>query len=116
MGLKLPAPPRDSVNPDPRQQAMFYNSLFRLLTLEGSATVNVGLIAAGAVATFTIPVIGARADAGMTVMLGPPSTIEAGLGWHGFISADNVVTARVHNTTGAGIDPASARWDCRVMP
>lgn len=79
----------------------------------GSATVDLGSIAAGAIATFTITVTGAAA--GDTVYVGPPSTIEAGLTWCAFVSAADTVTVRVHNTTAGAIDPASATWKAKVV-
>lgn len=79
----------------------------------GSATVDLGSIAAGAIATFTITVTGAAA--GDTVYVGPPSTIEEGLTWCAFVSAADTVTVRVHNTTAGAIDPASATWKAKVV-
>jgi hypothetical protein len=74
----------------------------------GTNTVDVASIAAGAIGTLTVTVTGA--STGDDVDLGPPAAIEAGLTWCGFVSAANTVTVRIHNTTGAPIDPASATW------
>jgi len=79
----------------------------------GYVTTDISSIAAGAVATFTITVNGALI--GDTVLLGPPSAIEAGLTWSAYVSAANTVTVRVHNTTGDAIDPASGTWMARVI-
>jgi hypothetical protein len=79
----------------------------------GTGTLNFPSIAAGAIEVLTVTVTGAAT--GDTVILGPPSTIEAGLTWSGFVSATNTVTVRVHNTTASPIDPASASWRASVM-
>lgn len=77
-------------------------------TLSGSATLDFASIASTATAELTITVTGAVA--GRSVILGPPSGIEAGLTWSGYVSATDTVTVRLFNTTGAAIDPASATW------
>lgn len=71
-------------------------------------------IAAGGTEELTIVVVGAVA--GDTVALGPPDTIEAGLMWSGYVSALDTVTIRLHNTTAAPIDPASASWKASIIP
>ena len=111
--IRRPPGPADEKNP--RAQEYFNHELYQALRLVGTATVDVGSISAGAIATFTITVTGALADKQQTVHLGPPSAIEAGLVWAGFVSAADTVTVRVHNTTGSPIDPAEAVWGARVM-
>lgn len=76
------------------------------------ATLDFSSISAGAIGTATVSVDGAAG--GDLVVLGPPSSIEAGLMWAGFVSADDTVTIRLHNTTGSPIDPASATWNIQV--
>lgn len=76
------------------------------------ATLDFSSISAGAIGTSTVTVDGAAA--GDLVVLGPPAAIEAGLVWCGFVSADDTVTIRMHNTTGSPIDPASASWSVQV--
>lgn len=76
------------------------------------ATLDFSSISAGAIGTATITVDGATG--GDLVVLGPPSSIEAGLVWSGFVSADDTVTIRLYNTTGSPIDPASATWNVQV--
>ncbi len=76
------------------------------------ATLDFSSISAGAIGTSTISVDGSVG--GDLVVLGPPSSIEAGLMWSGFVSADDTVTIRLHNTTGSPIDPASATWSVQV--
>lgn len=82
------------------------------LVLYGSATLDFGSISAQTCAELTITVTGA--NTGDNVALGPPSSIEAGLSWSGYVSAANTVTVRLCNVTGSPIDPASASWRCVV--
>lgn len=77
------------------------------------ATLDFSSISAGTVGTSTVTVDGAAA--GDLVILGPPSAIEAGLIWCGFVSADDTVTIRLHNTTGSPVDPASGTWSVQVI-
>lgn len=116
MALIHRKPPSVSEKDDFRAREHFDEQTYQCLRLVGTVTVDVGSIAAGAVATFTITVAGAKTGQGHTVALAPPSGIEAGLVWCGLVSAEDTVTVRVHNTTGAPIDPASAEWGCRVFP
>jgi hypothetical protein len=80
--------------------------------ISNTASLNFPSIAAGDTAELNITVTGAAV--GAVVALGPPSTIEAGLVWSGYVSATNTVTVRVHNTTGGAIDPAVATWRAMV--
>lgn len=116
MGLIHRRPPGANDAKDFRARERFDDDTYRTLALVGSVTVDLANITAGTVATFTIPVNGALANAQQTVALAPPSAIEAGLVWCGVVSANDVVTVRVHNTTGGGINPASAIWGARVFP
>lgn len=84
------------------------------LGLSNIAVLDFGSIGAGATAELTITVTGAVT--GDTVAVGAPSTIESGLMWAGYVSAADTVTIRVHNTTAAPIDPASATWKASVIP
>ncbi|MBC7076272.1 MAG: hypothetical protein H5T98_09465 [Syntrophomonadaceae bacterium] len=79
--------------------------------LTGSATIDFASIAAGAVATADIAITGAAA--GDFVTLSAPAALEAGLTFCGIANTDKV-TIRLHNTTGAAIDPASATWKALV--
>lgn len=81
--------------------------------LTATAALDFASVAAGATAELTITVTGAAANDG--VVLGPPTTISAGLNWNGYVSAANTVTVRIHNTTGVAIDPASATWRATVI-
>jgi hypothetical protein len=116
MGLIHRKPPSISEKDEFRAREYFDNDTYNTLRLVGSATVDVASISAGAIATFTITVKGAKADEEHAVALAPPSAIEAGLMWSGFVSADDTVTVRLHNTTGGAVNPASATWGCRVFP
>ena len=116
MALIHRKPPGPSESKDFRADERFNEDTYRCLSLVGTVTVNVGSISAGAIETFTIPVVGAKIGFAQQVFLAPPSTIEAGLTWCGFVSAADVVTVRVHNTTGSPINPAEALWGARVMP
>jgi hypothetical protein len=116
MGLVHRKPPSASEVHDFRARERFDDDTHRFLSLVGTTTVDMGSISAGAITTFTITVNGALADQQHAVCLAAPSAIEAGLVWCGFVSADDTVTVRVHNTTGSPINPASGDWGCRVLP
>lgn len=67
MALRLVAPPGVSDNKNFRAREAYDQAIEGQLKLVGSVTVDVASIAAGAIGTFTISVVGARADMGMTV-------------------------------------------------
>jgi len=77
-----------------------------------SATGTVGYagaeIATSSCITDTITVTDAAA--GDTVVLGPPSDLEAGLVGFGLVSGVNTVTVRLCNLTGPGIASADKTW------
>lgn len=116
MAIPLRKPPGVEDDKNFRALEAFHHELYQHLKLVGTTTVDVGSISAGAVATFTITVTGCKADQQQSVHLAPPSAIESGLVWVGFVSADGVVTVRLLNTTGSPIDPAEATWGARVQP
>ena len=60
----------------------------------------------------TITVTGAAT--GNVVSIGLPPAPDAGVVFNAFVSASNTVTVRATNTTGAGIDPASASYRVQV--
>lgn len=76
------------------------------------ATLDFGSTAQSAISTATVTVDGAAP--GDLVTLGPPSTIEAGFIWSGFVSADDTVTIRLAKITTGTTDPASATWNVQV--
>lgn len=85
------------------------NSIVRLL--QATATLDFPSIAAGAVSTLDIPVVGAKAGDYATVSA---PVLEAGLMFCGIVVSDKV-TIRLHNTTGSSIDPAIATWKVLIM-
>lgn len=86
--------------------------LTKVRRITASATIDFASIAAGAIGTATISAPGVQV--GDFVTLSAPSTLEAGLMFCGLVTAADTVTIRLHNTTGAAIDPASATWKCTV--
>jgi hypothetical protein len=62
-----------------------------------------------------LPVTVYNAVAGMSVSLGLPAALEAGLVANAFVSANDTVTVRLTNITGAAIDPASAQYRVTVF-
>lgn len=85
-----------------------------VLTAErmGQATVDIGPINAGSVATFTISVPGAAV--GDPVYVAAPDTLPAGLIWSAHVTAADTVTVRVYNPTASAVDPPSGTWVARV--
>jgi lysophospholipase L1-like esterase len=71
-------------------------------------------IAANSQADLTVTIY--NAVAGNAVNAVPLSALEAGLVPFAFVSANDVVTIRLTNTTGAAIDPASIQWKVTVYP
>lgn len=116
MARRLTAPPGVSDAKNFRAREAFDKSLEDILKLVGSTVVDVGSIAAGAIGTVTVTVTGARADMGMTVQVGLPSTISTGLVPWANVTADDTVTVYLYNRTGSAIDPAGDTYYVRVMP
>ena len=112
MSVKIQRPPRTD---NPNDLTQWYEEVERQLNLVGSRTLDVGNITAGTVSTFTITVTGCRAGQAQSVTLAPPAAIEANLLWCGAVTADDTVTVRLYNPTGAGINPGSATWGARVF-
>lgn len=108
-------PTRPPVLSADRELRQWREDVYELLSHYAEKTVDLGSIAAGAVATFTLTVPGARANNGQ-VIVGVPSALAAGLMAMAFVSADHTVTVRVQNTTGAAIDPVSQLWSVRWIP
>ena len=123
MAIRLPNTPVErptknsqEASEDQRQLGQWREQLYRMFQFVGTATGTPGLIGAGAVGVLNVSVIGCFKDQNQTVEIGAPSTIDAGLTWCGFVSANDVVTIRIHNGTGGGITPASLTWAARVTP
>lgn len=82
--------------------------------LTATATLNFASTASAATsAELTVTVTGAAV--GDKVVLGAPSTLEAGLIPFGYVSATNTVSIRVFNGSGGTVDPASASWKVAVF-
>lgn len=91
----------------------FFRDLYAFLTLNVVVTLNFGNILSASIGTLTVTVRGAKS--GDCVILGPPSTVEAGLVWSAVVSANDTVTIRLYNSTALAIDPASASWRVAVF-
>lgn len=79
-------------------------------------------IAAGAVYTTSFSTSG-TIDTGYgwvsennMVSVGPPKSINAGLIWSAYVSAEDEITLRVYNTTGSAINPTTDNWMFAVFP
>lgn len=116
MATRLTAPPGVSDAKNFRARESFDRELEAMLKLVGSVDADVGSIAAGARGTVTVPVLGARADRGMTVQVGLASAWSTGLVPYGYVSADDVVTIILYNSTVGAIDPPLLTYAVRVMP
>ena len=121
MALRLPNTPveRPTKNSqeaaeDQRQLAHWREQLYRMFQFVGTVTGTPGLIAVASSGTLTVSVLGCFADKAQTVEVGAPSTVDAGLIWVGYVSANDTVTIRIWNTTALDITPASATWAVRV--
>jgi hypothetical protein len=112
MSTRITRPPRIA---DIDEILDWLEEVYPYFALTGTEQVNVGNITAGTIAEFTIAVIGAKADEGQTVVLSPPSAIEDGLTWCGFVEADDVVTVRLMAHTTGDVNPALSTWSCRVF-
>lgn len=93
----------------------FFRDVYAFLSMDTTATLDFPSINAGAVAVLTVTIRGATPGPASLVLLGPPSTIEAGLMWSGFVSANDTVSIRLFNGTAGAINPASASWRVAVF-
>lgn len=116
MAQRLTAPPGISDANNFRAREAFDQNIEAHGKMVGSTTVDVGSIAAGGIGTVTLAVPGVRADRGMTVAVGLPSTINTGLVPWGNVTANDVVTCYLYNRTAGAIDPPSATYWCWVRP
>lgn len=71
-------------------------------------TTDIASISAGATVSATVECLTARAGQGVTVS--PPATFNSGLTITAFVSANDMLTYRITNTTGGSIDPASGEF------
>jgi hypothetical protein len=77
-------------------------------------TVDLGSIAAGTRASFTVTVQGAQMQD--FVIVQPSGALEDGLTYTASITDQHTVTVWVRNETAAAIDPGNRAWRVRVMP
>lgn len=93
-----------TITGDPGTWEVVYNDL------ETTDTLDFGSIAANSQADLTIALTGVTA-ADYSVQANPIALLESGLTYNAYISADDVVTIRLTNTTASPIDPASVDWN-----
>lgn len=79
----------------------------------GSASLDFASIAAGETGELTIAV--SEAAVGDVVLVGPPSDLDAGLMVTAYVSAAQVVTIRLHNSTAGAVDAAASTWTVAVQ-
>lgn len=84
-------------------------------TLTATASLNFGSMAAGASddLTVSVPRVSA-ADVSPVVSIGVPAGLTAGLVFHGWVSADDVVTVRATNASTGVINPGAAVFRVEV--
>ncbi len=116
MAKQIRKPPSPSDYADPRAREYFDADVHDQLRMANTATVDLPNLTAGATTTFTIPVKGALADEAQTVVYGLPSGWNSGLQVTAWVSANDVVTIAVHNTTGGAINMGSGLYSVRVQP
>lgn len=115
MAKPLRRPPGPAEADDLRARTEWEDGIHRLLRDCNEATVDVGSIAAGAKATFTITVPDAVKDKGQTVQVGLPANWNTDLDVYGYVSDNQEVTVVIRNPTGSPINPDSGVYGCRVM-
>lgn len=103
----MPIPPSPILKDDFAHQ-QWLQVVRDFLTTTKLATLDFPNIPAGTIQTLDVTIKGLKS--GDTVIATPPSTIEAGLTWCAFVSANDTATVRLHAHTTAAIDPASAVW------
>ena len=100
------------ITPSPRNDDFLLQEWFRqvrdFLTVTKSISLDFGNTLANTNTDLTVNIAGAKS--GDTVIATPPSTIEAGLTWCAFVSANDTVKVRIHAYGTAAIDPAPAVW------
>ena len=81
--------------------------------LSATATLDFPSIASNDTHTLTMTVTGAAA--GNAVFIGVPAALDANLIWCGSVTAADTVTIRMHNASGASVDPASGTYRATVF-
>ncbi len=94
----------------------FFSSVERLLRFVGTTTTTVGSISADAIAMVAVSVPGVRANEGQTVQVGLPASINPNLIPWGNVTADDIVTIYLYNSTGSAIVLPEYTLSVRVMP
>lgn len=115
MAKAVRPPPSVSELKDFRALEAFHQSLEAQLKMVGSTTIDLASIAAGATATLTVTVPGARSNVGQTVQVGVSTTLSTNLMVWGIVTANDRVTIYVYNRTAGAIDPGSEIFYVRVM-
>lgn len=88
---------------------------FPIQSLTTTASLNYGSISANSSADLTVTLEGVKAnDPQPVVCIGIPSGVDAGLVFHGFVSADDEVTVRASNVTTGAINPAAFTFRVEV--
>ena len=114
MALVQAFEPTPTTTASPFEMRLWMTRVFNLFRLVKAATVAPGSIASLATYRTTVTVTGARA--GMTVLVGPPAALQAGLVPFGVVTAADTVTLSIYNSTAGALTPASASWNVRVIP
>ena len=81
--------------------------------LSATATLDFPSISSNDMHTLTMTVTGAVA--GNSVFLGVPAALDANLIWQASVTAADTVTIRMHNASGASIDPATGTYRATVF-
>ena len=106
--MLIPPPPLN----DDYQLQEFLRQVRDFLTVTTTATLDFPNTLANATADLTVTLRGVKTGDAVTVT--PPSTIEAGLTWCGFVSTDTV-TVRIQASGAGAVNPASALWRLTVF-
>ena len=81
--------------------------------LSATATLDFPSISSNDTHTLTMTVTGAVA--GNAVFIGVPAALDANLSWSASVTAADTVTIRMHNASGASVDPASCTYRATVF-
>ena len=82
--------------------------------LKTSTTLTFGSIASGAGQTQNVALVGANVNSRVSVGL-PPAGLTDGLILTAWVSATNVVSCRLYNTTGSAIEPGALALSFTMM-
>ena len=116
MAQKIRQQPATSELDEFRAKEYFQSDVERALSLTGDVTVTVGSIAAGAIATVTVEVLGARPGVQQTVQVGPPAELNDNIAFWGKVSAKDQVKVYLKNESGGAIVLPEYTYGVRVMP